>query len=605
MVEKSFVVADSEPSFDTLLGDFFKEQDLLERCLAKGRVRLVGDEDVLVDVCSESAYVAEGYISLKEFKQNGVEPPQEGDVIDIYVERLDGPDGHAVLSYEKARREGAWKTLEELYEKKEPVEGIIFDRVRGGFTVNVQGITAFLPGSQLDVRPIKDVAPLMNIPQKFQLIRMDRPRNNIVVSRRMVLEDSRSESRQDLIAKIQVGQVLKGVVKNIKDYGVFVDLGGADGLLHITDMSWKRLDHPRDLLTEDQEIEVKVIRFSQENAHISLSLKALESDPWEKIESRYQPGARVKGRVTSIHNYGAFVELEPGIEGLIHVSEMSWQKKPVSPRQVLSVNQEVEVEVLQVEPSRRRLSLGLKQCVKNPWNEIKAEYTTGQVIEGVIKDVRDFGLFVEVVPGVDGIVHLSDLSWNTEGSEAIKTYTKGDKIKVKVLRIDLEKEQVALGVKQLESNPEAEKYKDFKKGEVVTCEVSEVQNTGIVVVFGDPQVTGFIRKGDLSRDRDEQKMSRFAIGEKLDAKIINMEGTRILLSIKARELEEERQIMSEYGSSDSGATLGEILGMQSGALLEKSVEDSLPQQDDAQKVSKQRTEVKSQKDAGDDVSQDS
>lgn len=562
MAENKFVITDETEDFGALLDDFFKSQKVLERCLAKGYIRSVADDDVLVDVrTSANAYISEGTIPLKEFKQDDGALPKEGDVVDVYIERFEGRNGELVLSYERAKREAAWVELAQLYEKGEPVEGVIFDRVKGGFTVNVKGIVAFLPGSQIDVRPIKDPTPLMHIKQTFKLLRMDRQRSNIVVSRRAIMEESRSESRDELISKLEEGQVIKGEVKNITDYGAFIDLGGIDGLLHVTDMSWQRVQNPRDMLSVGQMVEVKIIRFSKENGRISLGMKQLEADPWSDVEKQFPQGTRIKGVVTNITDYGAFVELSPGVEGLIHVSEMSWQKKPVAPSKIVSLQQSVEVVVLEVDPSRRRLSLGLKQCSSNPWETIQEKFAAGTIFEGEVKDITHFGLFVELVQGIDGIVHASDLSWDQDDAQALSAYKKGDQIRVKVLRVEVEKEQVVLGVKQLSEDPAAEARSAFKKGDVVTCEITALQDAGLDVTFANGALKGFIKKVDLSRDRAEQRANRFAVGEKIDAKIIMLDTSRVSLSIKARELEEERDIMQKYGSSDSGATLGEMLGL--------------------------------------------
>ena len=564
--QREFLVADEGENFGELLESFFDKQKVLERCLAKGYIREIGEEDVRVDVRSASdEYISEGYIPLKEFKGHGEEVPAVGDVIDIYIERFEGRDGEIVLSYERAKREAAWKDLEEINEKNGIVEGVIFGRVRGGFTVNIRGIIGFLPGSQIDIRPVKDFAPLMDVKQQFRLLKMDRARNNVVVSRRAVMEDSRQESRVELFSRLQEGQVVRGEVKNITDYGAFIDLGGVDGLLHITDISWQRIENPRTVLSIGQMIDVRIIRFNRETGRISLGLKQLREDPWERVAERYAVGARVKGRVTNVTEYGAFVEIEPGIEGLIHVSEMSWSKKSTQPGRLLSVSQEVDVEVLEVDQGRRRLSLGLNQCEENPWDIIRKEFQPGTVIERTVRDIKNFALFVELMGDVDGIVHAADLSWDKSEAEALAAYNKGDTIRVKVLRVDPEREQIVLGVKQLTEGSETpQRRSSFKKGDVVTCSVSKVLDGGIEVTFGDDMMRGFIRRSDLSRDREEQKPNRFAVGEKLDAKITILDGNSVNLSIRARELEEERDLMSKHGSSDSGATLREILGVSQG-----------------------------------------
>lgn len=565
MTKPNFSASTEQENFEDCLENFFKGQKTLEKFVATAIVREVNEDDVRVDVLSESGgYLAEGYIPLKEFRHYGEKTPEVDGQVRVFVEHLEGSDGSAALSYERAKREMAWQELEQAHEDKKAVEGAIVGRVRGGFTVNIQGVTGFLPGSQIDVRPIKDPTPLMDIPLQFRLLKIDRARNNIVVSRRVVIEDARLENRSDLMANLEEGQVVRGEVKNITDYGAFVDLGGIDGLLHVTDMSWERLEHPRDLLTVGQDVEVKIIRFNRETGRISLGMKQLQGDPWEAVVAKYKVGARVKGRVTNVTDYGAFVEMEPGIEGLIHVSEMSWSKRTVSPTRLLSPSQEVEVEVLEVDQNRRRLSLGLKQCQDNPWEKLEKDFVPGTIIERPIKDVTPFGFFVELEGGVDGIVHAEDISWRDDPKVALSSYNKGDVVKLKILRLDRAKEQIALGIKQLEGESSGKVGKSYRKGDVVTCVVAKVVNSGVEVTFGDDMMRGFIKRAELSRDRDEQRTNRFAPGEKLDAKILLLDENNTLLSIKARELDEERSVVAEYGSSNSGATLRDILGV--GAL---------------------------------------
>jgi small subunit ribosomal protein S1 len=546
-------------SFEDLFKEASRTIDTFEKRVIQGRVIAVERDFILIDVGLKS----EGAVPIREFKSGEV--PQVGDIISVYVERFEDRDGKIVLSYERARREASWKTLEDAHDAKEPVTGVIFGRVKGGFTVDLSGVVAFLPGSQMDVRPIKDVDSLIGVEQPFLILKIDRSRNNLVVSRRAIMEESQSEVRADLISRLDEGQVLKGVVKNITDYGAFVDLGGIDGLLHVTDISWRRVSHPSDVLSVGDQIDVQVIRFNRETERISLGLKQLSGDPWKDVAQKYPVGSRIKGVVTNVTEYGAFVELEPGVEGLIHVSEFSWSKKTVPPSRILSTSQEVEAVVLEVDEGRRRLSLGLKQLIPNPWERIRDEYPEGHIFEGTVKDVTDFGLFVGLVDDIDAIVHLADLSWEKPGEESIKDYKRGDKVNVKVLRVDLEKSQVVLGIKQAIENPVQQHLSKFKKGNVVTCEVSAVFDHGLEVTFADGQLNGYIKRSELSRDRGEQSSSRFAVGEKVDAKIILLDakdgGNRIQLSIKAREIEEEKRVMAEYGSSDSGATLGDILGV--------------------------------------------
>ena len=467
-----------------------------------------------------------------------------------------------MLSREKARREEAWIQLEKLFEDTARVEGVIFGRVKGGFTVDLNGAVAFLPGSQVDIRPVRDVGPLMGTPQPFQILKMDRARGNIVVSRRAVLEETRAEARSELVSNLEEGQVLSGVVKNITDYGAFVDLGGVDGLLHVTDISWRRINHPSEMLSIGQQVQVQVVKFNTETQRISLGMKQLESDPWEGVGAKYPLGGKFSGRVTNITDYGAFVELEAGIEGLVHVSEMSWTKKNVHPGKIVSTSQEVEVVVLDVDESKRRISLGLKQTMSNPWEAFADSTQVGAEIEGEIRNITEFGLFVGLEGEIDGMIHLSDIDWNRSGEEAVQDYKKGDVIKVKVLDVDIEKERISLGIKQLSDDPFADAAKEVVKGATVTCTIATVMDNGIEVQIGESGMSGFIRKAELSRDRDEQRPDRYAQGEKVDAKVtqIDAKTRKVTLSIKALQVDEEKKAMAEYGSSDSGASLGDILG---------------------------------------------
>ncbi len=550
----------SKESFAALLDESLGSVERLEGSVLKGTVVAIEGDVAVVDVGLKS----EGRVALKEFAQGG--QPAEmaaGDEVEVFLERIENKNGEAVLSREKAKREEAWAQLETAFEKNERVTGIIFGRVKGGFTVDLSGAVAFLPGSQVDIRPVRDVGPLMGSPQPFQILKMDRSRGNIVVSRRAVLEETRAEQRSELVASLKEGQVLQGVVKNITEYGAFVDLGGVDGLLHVTDISWKRINHPSEALSIGQQVDVQVIRFNAETQRISLGMKQLEADPWEGVAAKYPIGARLKGRVTNITDYGAFVELEAGIEGLVHVSEMSWTKKNVHPGKIVSTSQEVEVMVLDVDEQKRRISLGLKQCLANPWDAFVENYPAGSVLEGEIKNITEFGLFVGLPGEIDGMVHLSDLDWNRSGEEAVKDYAKGNMLKVKVLDVDVDKERISLGVKQLTDDPFGASLGTLRKGATVTCTVHQVVDGGIeVLVGGEGGSLGFIRKAELSRDRSEQRPDRFAVGEKLDAKItaVDKKNRKISLSIKQREIEEEKQAMASYGSSDSGASLGDILG---------------------------------------------
>jgi small subunit ribosomal protein S1 len=544
--------------FAALLEETFGHGELTEGSVIKGTVLSIDGDNVLIDVGLKS----EGRVPLKEFGASGQAPEiKVGDVVDVYLERMENRNGEAVLSRERARREEAWTQLEIAFEKTERVTGTIFGRVKGGFTVDLSGAVAFLPGSQVDVRPIRDVGPLMGTPQPFQILKMDRRRGNIVVSRRAVLEESRAEQRSELLANLKEGQVLEGMVKNITDYGAFVDLGGVDGLLHVTDIAWRRINHPSEALSIGQTVKVQVIRYNPETQRISLGMKQLDADPWEGVELKYPVGTKFTGRVSNITDYGAFVELEPGVEGLVHVSEMSWTKKNVHPGKIVSTSQEVEVMVLEVDPQKRRISLGLKQCYDNPWDTFSAKYPPGSELQGEIKNITEFGLFVGLPGDIDGMVHLSDLSWEQDGDVAVKNYNKGDIVKTRVLDVDVEKERISLGIKQLSEDPFASAMDGISKGDTVTCTVTAVTDGGLEVTVGG-NLPGFIRRADLSRERSEQRPDRFAVGDRVDARVTNIDkrDRKLTLSVKAHEMAEEKQAMAEYGSSDSGASLGDILG---------------------------------------------
>ena len=555
--------------FASLLAETFSEDTSIEGSVVKGTVVAINDDYVTIDVGLKS----EGRVALKEFGVAGQSSEvQVNDTVEVYVERMEDKDGQAVLSREKARREEAWVILENAFEAQERVTGVIFGRVKGGFTVDLSGATAFLPGSQVDIRPIHDVGPLMGTPQPFQILKIDRRRGNIVVSRRAVLEESRAEARSELVSNLQEGQLLQGVVKNITDYGAFVDLGGVDGLLHVTDIAWKRINHPSEALTVGQTVDVQVIRFNPETQRISLGMKQLQSDPWEAAAEKYTIGTRLHGRVTNITDYGAFVELDEGVEGLVHVSEMSWTKKNVHPGKIVSTSQEIDVVVLDIDMVKRRISLGLKQCTPNPWEDFKNNNEVGTVITGEIRNITEFGIFVGLNSEIDGLVHLSDISWEHSGEEALEGFEKGANIEAKILEIDLEKERISLGVKQLSEDPFAGDVDKIKKGEVVTCTITAVTDQGLEVRVGD-NLAGFIKRGELSRERSEQRSDRFAVDEKIDATVVQFDKkTRNLsLSIKAREINEERKAMADFGSSDSGASLGDILGA---ALAKKEDDES-------------------------------
>ena len=562
--------------FDALIAESFGEQVSIEGSVVKGIIISIEGDSALIDVGLKS----EGRVPLKEFTAPGQEHGlKAGDEVEVYVERMEDRNGEAMLSREKARREEAWAVLEQGFEKQERVIGTIFGRVKGGFTVDLSGATAFLPGSQVDIRPVRDIGPLLGTPQPFQILKMDRRRGNIVVSRRAVLEESRAEARSELVANLKEGQTLQGVVKNITDYGAFVDLGGVDGLLHVTDIAWRRINHPSEALQIGQTVDVQVIRFNPETQRISLGMKQLEADPWEGVESKYPISTKFTGRVTNITDYGAFVELEPGIEGLVHVSEMSWTKKNVHPGKIVSTSQEVEVMVLDVDPTKRRISLGLKQCLTNPWDDFMTQHPVGSEIEGEVKNITEFGLFIGLAGEIDGMVHLSDLDWEQSGEEAIKEYKKGDMVRAKVLDVDIDKERISLGIKQLSADPFTSSSGDLKRGQVVTCTVSAIMEAGVEVSVGEAGVGGFIRKSELARDRSDQRPDRFAVGEKVDAKVTNIDAKnrKLTLSIKAREADEEKKAMADYGSSDNGASLGDILG----AALKQREEDRRPEDEEA------------------------
>jgi small subunit ribosomal protein S1 len=550
--------APAKESFAALLDESLGVASSLEGTVVKGRIIALENDAALIDVGLKS----EGRVPLKEFIAGGAEPELHvGDIVEVYLERMEDKNGEAQLSREKARREEAWTQLDKSFQANDRVTGVIFGRVKGGFTVDLNGAVAFLPGSQVDIRPVRDITPLLGSPQPFQILKMDRSRGNIVVSRRAVLEESRAEQRSELVASLKEGQILSGVVKNITDYGAFVDLGGVDGLLHVTDIAWRRINHPSEALTIGQTVKVQVIRFNPETQRISLGMKQLEADPWEGVDLKYPAGAKFRGRVTNITDYGAFVELEPGVEGLVHVSEMSWTKKNVHPGKIVSTSQEVEVMVLDVDPQKRRISLGLKQTLANPWEAFLEEHPVDSEIEGEVRNITEFGLFVGLPGEIDGMVHLTDIDWSRPGEEAINNYRRGEVVRVKVLDVDVEKERISLGIKQLAADPFEAGMAKLKKGEILTGTVAATTDGGVEVTIGDG-VLGFIRKSELSRDRSEQRPDRFAVGERVDAKVtaIDRATRKLTLSIKAREMDEEKRAMAEFGSSDSGASLGDILG---------------------------------------------
>jgi small subunit ribosomal protein S1 len=589
MTEPQAISQPSHDEFAALLEESLSGTALQEGSVVKGTVVSIEKDVAVIDVGLKT----EGRVPLKEFGVPGLSTDLGvGDEVDVYLERVENAAGEAVLSREKARREESWTRLEEKHKANEKVEGVIFNRVKGGFTVDLDGAVAFLPGSQVDIRPIRDVTPLMNTPQPFQILKMDRRRGNIVVSRRSVLEESRAEKRSEIVARLEEGQVIEGVVKNITDYGAFIDLGGIDGLLHVTDMAWRRVNHPSEIVNVGDSVKVQIIRINTETQRISLGIKQLESDPWEGIAAKYPVDSRFKGTVTNITDYGAFVELEPGVEGLIHVSEMSWTKKNIHPGKIISTSQEVEVQVLEVDPDKRRISLGLKQTQENPWIAFAGGHKAGAEIEGQVRNITEFGLFVGLDGGIDGMVHLSDLDWSKSGEEALKDYKKGDTVKAVVLEADAEKERISLGIKQLTPDPfegEAASGK-LKKGVRVTCEVTAVKDNGIEAKLIDQDLTTFIRRSDLSRDRSEQRPDRFGVGEKFDAVVtqVDPKTRKLTASIKALEIAEEKEAVAQYGSTDSGASLGDILGAAlnkaSGDVEEEPAEKPKPKRKTAAKA---------------------
>ncbi|MEW6632069.1 MAG: 30S ribosomal protein S1 [Pseudomonadota bacterium] len=547
--------------FASLLEESFTAGHSGEGQVVRGTITAIEKDMAIIDV----GLKVEGRVPLKEFGAKGKESSLKvGDTVEVYVERIENALGEAMLSREKARREESWVRLEEKFTKGERVEGVIFNQVKGGFTVDLDGAVAFLPRSQVDIRPIRDVTPLMHNPQPFEILKMDRRRGNIVVSRRTVLEESRAEQRSEIVQNLEEGQVVEGVVKNITDYGAFVDLGGIDGLLHVTDMAWRRVNHPTEILNIGQTVKVQIIRINQETHRISLGMKQLESDPWSDIGTKFPIGKKIKGTVTNITDYGAFVELEPGIEGLIHVSEMSWTKKNVHPGKILSTTQEVDVVVLEVDPAKRRISLGLKQTLENPWEAFARNHPVGSQVEGEVKNKTEFGLFIGLEGDVDGMVHLSDLDWTRPGEQVIEEYNRGDMVKAQVLDVDIEKERISLGIKQLARDTvgDAANSGELRKNAVVTCEVIGVKDGGLEVRLVDSGIETFIKRSDLSRDRDEQRPERFTVGQKVDARVIafDKKTRKLQVSIKALEIAEEKEAVAQYGSTDSGASLGDILG---------------------------------------------
>ena len=573
-------------SFADLFAEQIKIDEKKEGQVIKGTIISIENDMMIIDV----GYKTEGRISIREFSGKGNSKlPVEGDIIDVYLEKVENRNGEAVLSREKARREESWGTLEKASEDKEKVNGTIFGRVKGGFSVDLDGAIAFLPGSQVDVRPTRDANHLVGSTQLFHILKMDRRRGNIVVSRRSVLEESRAEAKAELVSTMEEGQILEGIIKNITDYGAFVDLGEVDGLLHVTDISWKRISHPTEALSIGQKVKVQVIKFNSDTQRISLGMKQLEEDPWEIAQNKYNVDDKFTGRVTNITDYGAFVELESGIEGLVHVSEMSWTKKNMQPGKIVSTSEEVEVKVLEIDSEKRRISLGMKQCKPNPWLDLQKNYKIGTEMEGEVKSITEFGLFIGLPGEMDGLIHLSDLDWNSSGEDLISNFKKGDMVKAKLLEIDIEKERVSLGIKQLTQDPMADNNK-LKKGNVVTSVIKSITEKGLHVEISEG-VNGFVKKSELSKERSDQRVDRFAVDEKIDSRILSVDSKsrEISLSIKALQVAEEKQALKDYGSVDSGASLGDILG----AALEEKAKTETKSTTTKPKEEKAKTETKS------------
>ena len=550
-------MANTMDEFEALLNESFEMDTPEEGSVVKGKVIAIEAGQAIIDV----GYKMEGRVDLKEFANPGEAPEiAVGDEVEVYLRSAENARGEAVISREMARREEAWDRLEKAYADDARVEGAIFGRVKGGFTVDLGGAVAFLPGSQVDVRPVRDAGPLMGLKQPFQILKMDRRRGNIVVSRRAILEESRAEQRAEVIGQLSEGDTVDGVVKNITEYGAFVDLGGVDGLLHVTDMAWRRVNHPSEILTIGETIKVQVIKINKDTHRISLGMKQLQEDPWDLVAAKYPLSSVHQGRVTNITDYGAFVELEPGVEGLVHVSEMSWTKKNVHPGKIVSTSQEVEVMVLEIDASKRRVSLGLKQTMRNPWEVFAETHPEGTEVEGEVKNITEFGLFIGLPGDIDGMVHLSDLSWDERGEDAIQSYKKGDIVKAVVSEVDVEKERISLSIKALGGDKFSEAVDGVKRGGIITVSVTAIEDGGIEVEYEG--MKSFIRRSDLSRDRADQRPERFSVGDKVDVRVTNVDSKtrRLGLSIKAREIAEEKEAVEQYGSSDSGASLGDILG---------------------------------------------
>ncbi len=548
-------------SFAELLEESLGNQQIKPGAILTGSVVAVNDDVVIVHAGLKS----EAVIPVNQFlDENGHLEVEVGDEVEVALDAVEDGYGETKLSREKAKRARTWVRLEKAYEDSEIVNGVISGRVKGGFTVDIELVRAFLPGSLVDVRPVRDPGYLEGKPLEFKVIKLDQKRNNVVVSRRAVVEEEYSAEREELLKNLQEGSQVKGVVKNLTDYGAFVDLGGIDGLLHITDMAWKRVKHPSEVVNVGDEIEVKVLKFDRDRTRVSLGMKQLGADPWEALARRYPPNSRLFGKVTNIADYGCFVEIEEGVEGLVHVSEMDWTNKNVNPQKVVQIGDEVEVMVLDIDEERRRISLGIKQCQSNPWNDFAANYNKNDKVSGQIKSITDFGIFLGLPGGIDGLVHLSDISWDVPGEEAVRNFTKGEDLETVVLAIDPERERISLGVKQMDRDPFSGYFAQFPKGTIVKGVVQEVDARGATLDL-EGGVLGHLRASELARDRVEDARTVLKVGDEIEAKFIGMDRKNrvVNLSIKAKEVHEEQEAIQSYQSdtdaSGPGTTLGELL----------------------------------------------
>jgi small subunit ribosomal protein S1 len=546
-------------SFAEMFEESLVNQDLRRGAVVTGTVVAIQSDSVIVNAGLKS----EGVIPIEEFKNTlGEVEVEVGDEVEVSLEAIEDGFGETKLSREKAKRDEVWRRLEKAFENEDIVKGIISGKVKGGFTVDIEEIRAFLPGSLVDVRPVRDPTFLEGKELEFKVIKLDQRRNNVVVSRRAVVETEFSAEREALLENLQEGITVKGIVKNLTDYGVFVDLGGIDGLLHITDMAWKRVKHPSEIVNVGDEIDVKVLKFDRERNRVSLGMKQLGQDPWADLARRYPAGSRLFGKITNIADYGCFVEIEEGVEGLVHVSEMDWTNKNVNPAKVVHIGQEVEVTVLDIDEERRRISLGIKQCYPNPWDEFCATRNKGDIVKGTIKSITDFGIFIGLDGDIDGLVHLSDISWHEAGEDAVRQFTKGDEIEAVVLSVDPERERISLGIKQLEKDPFSNFVAENAKGSFVKGIVKEVDAKAAIIDLGDG-VDGTLRASELSRDRIEDARTILTVGEEIEAKFMGVDrkSRAIMLSVKAKDFDEEQSMMQDYGAGSAEATtnLGDVL----------------------------------------------